>query len=411
MNYVSEPKTIFIYSWSTIWSMKNKSGAPSFFRTIDLYIKKGWDVNLILTDAHNGANEIADNCHVYVMKKWKTDKWISAKMRSKPFLLLKMFRYYSYAKEITKHIMRQKDVQSTLFYGYEVHGVPAAEWASKKYKRPLVTRFQGTVATYFKDNLATKIKQYFRLKALKTEADLVIMTDDGTQGLTTLKRLGNPSKNIVFWKNGLDLFEKEYSFSETDRKIMREALGILEGECMLLTVSRLQDWKRVDRAICALAEVVNRDNPGFKLVIVGDGPARSTLEELATQKNVGDKVVFVGAQEHDRVYDFMSCADIFLSLYDMSNVGNPLLEALTLGKCIVTLTGGDTDKVIQNDYNGVIIEPEDIGKLPEIILNLSQDSSQKQKLEEGAKDYAMKNLYSWSTRMEMEYKKVLELME
>ncbi len=79
MNYVSEPKTIFIYSWSTIWSMKNKSGAPSFFRTIDLYIKKGWDVNLILTDAHNGANEIADNCHVYVMKKWKTDKWISAR--------------------------------------------------------------------------------------------------------------------------------------------------------------------------------------------------------------------------------------------------------------------------------------------------------------------------------------------
>lgn len=410
MNRESEPKTIIIYSWSTIWSMKNKSGAPSFFRTIDLYIQKGWDVNLVLTDAQNGANEMADNCHIYTMKEWKTDGWISEKMISKPFLLLKMFRYYCYSKRVTKQIIKRKAVKDILFYGYEVHGVPAAKWASKKYKRPIVTRFQGTVATYFKYNLPTKVKQYFRLKALRTEADLVIMTDDGTQGLKTLKMLGNLSKNIKFWKNGLDLFEKDYRFEESERKMLRESLGILEEECMLLTVSRLQDWKRVDRSINALAEVVKKSSE-FKLVIVGDGPSRKSLESLSKQKNIEDKVIFVGAQEHDKVYDFMSSADIFLSLYDMSNVGNPLLEALALGKCIITLTGGDTDKVIQNNYNGIIIEPEEITKLPGIILDLSNNSLKRRTLEEGAKDYAKKNLYSWTARMEMEYKEVLNLME
>lgn len=409
MNYVSEPKTIFIYSWSTIWSMKNKSGAPSFFRTIDLYIKKGWDVNLILTDAHNGANEMADNCHVYVMKKWKTDEWISEKNSSKLFLLLKMFRYYNYAKKITKRIMKAKKKENVLFYGYEIHGVPVAKWASKKYQRPVVTRFQGTIATYFTLNLRTKIKQYFHLKALRTKADLVIMTNDGTQGLKTLKLLGNTSKNIVFWRNGLDLFDREYVFTDNDRKCMRNFLGIMDDEKMLLTVSRLQNWKRVDRAIRVLGEIVKRD-PKYKLVVVGDGPERGNLEKLAGQKGIADKVIFVGAQEHDKVYDYMSCADIFLSLYDMSNVGNPLLEALTLGKCVITLATGDTEEVVRNNENGIIIDPKDMCELPDIILELGENSDKRVMLGKAAATFARKNFYSWSHRMEMEHEEVLKIM-
>lgn len=400
--------TMIMYSWSTIWSMKNKSGAPSFYKTIDLYVKKGWDVNLILTDASKGAEEMPENCRVFTLKEWKTDRMISSKLSSKPFLLIKMLRYFCFSKKVTKEIMEQKK-ENVLFYAYEIHGVSSAKWASEKYRRPLVTRFQGTVATYFKDDLATKVKQYFHLKALKTKADLVIMTDDGTKGLETLQKLGNPSENIMFWRNGLDLLSTEYSITTNVKHELREKLGISDDECMLLTVSRLQSWKRVDRAINVLAEIVKTSSK-FKLVIAGDGPEKSKLESMVDDYQLNNSVIFLGAVDHEKVYDYMSAADIFLSLYDMSNVGNPLLEALTLGKCVVTLDVGDTAKLITNEENGIIVDVKAIFQLPKLVMQIYNDAEKRKKMEKNAEEYAKEYFYSWDERMEMEYKEVLKIL-
>lgn len=403
---MSSKNTIIIFSWSSLWSMKNKSGAPSFYKTIKLYIDKGWEVFLILADPSNGGNNIVDEKHTFVLKRQKSDEWISAKNSTKVFLLWKMLRYYLFSKRVTKKIM-SKISGNVLFYAYEIHGVSAAKWASKKYQKPLVTRFQGTVATYFQDNLATKIKQFFHIKALKTEADLVIMTDDGTKGLETLRKYGNPTQNICFWKNGLDLLGMQYSFQGKEQ--LRKELGLQPNDKMLLTVSRLQDWKRVDRAIIALSELVKTDST-IKLVIAGDGPEKEKLKKLVDENKVQNNVIFLGAVAHDRVYDYMSSTDIFLSLYDMSNVGNPLLEALTLGKCVVTLNVGDTGKLITNRVNGIILDVDELNNLPDVILELLNKEEFRLKLESNAKEYAKKNFYSWETRMEMEYQEVNKLL-
>lgn len=400
--------TVIIYSWSSVWSMKNKSGAPSFYKTIKLYVDKGWEVFLILVDATKGGTGIVDDDHIFVLKEWKTDKLISPKNSTKIFLLWKMFRYYFFSKKVTKQIMESAS-KNVVFYAYEVHGVSAAKWGAKKYNKPVVTRFQGTVATYFKNNLATRIKQHFRLKALKAKADLVIMTDDGTQGLETLKRLGNPSENICFWKNGLDLLSQNYSFSKEEKEKLRSSMGIHPNETMLLTVSRLQDWKRVDRAVVALGEVV-KENPNFKLVIAGDGPEKEKLMKLAQSLKLSDNIKFLGAVPHDKVYDYMSSADIFLSLYDMSNVGNPLLEALTLGKCVVTLDVGDTNKVIFDRQNGFLLKVDELNKLPNLILELGMNKELREKIQMQAKEYAHTEFYSWEQRMEMEYQEICRLL-
>ena len=406
---MEKQNAIVIYSWSTVWSMKNKSGAPSFYKTIKLYVDKGWEVFLVLVDASKGGSDLVDEDHMFVLKEWKTDRLISPKNSSKIFLLLKMFRYYLFAKKVTKRIMQTRH-DKMIFYGYEVHGVGAAEWASKKYKKPLVTRFQGTVATYFKDNLATRLKHFFCFKALKTEADLVILTDDGTKGLETLKRYGNPSENICFWKNGLDLLSENYTFSEEEKGSLRKNLGIEDDEKMLLTVSRLQDWKRVDRAITALHDVLSRDRR-FKLVIAGDGPEKENLVRLTKKLNVEKNVIFLGGVAHEKVYDYMSSADIFLSLYDMSNVGNPLLEALTLGKCVITLNVGDTGRIITNGENGFILNVEELENLPELILKIAGDDELGKKIESNASAYAHREFYSWNRRMEMEYEQVSRLLK
>ena len=118
--------------------------------------------------------------------------------------------------------------------------------------------------------------------ALKTTADLVIMTDDGTQGDEVLARLNPAAGNRVkFWRNGLDL-DRLHPASADERSAARRALRIPNDAFVMLTASRLAAWKRVDRAIRALPRV-RTWTQNATLLVVGDGEERVHLVALARE--------------------------------------------------------------------------------------------------------------------------------
>lgn len=75
---------------------------------------------------------------------------------------------------------------------------------------------------------------------------------------------------------------------------------------------------------------------------MGGRPERECLDYLAHEMEVAPYVRFEGAVLHDQVTKYLDVVNIFLSFYNLSNVGNPLLEAMMAGKCIITLNNGDT---------------------------------------------------------------------
>ncbi|MFZ5974872.1 MAG: glycosyltransferase family 4 protein [Bacillota bacterium] len=278
---------------------------------------------------------------------------------------------------------------------------------SSKYHLPLITRFQGTILKDFKDTRLQRIRKFNHYKALELKSDMIIMTDDGTEGDKVLQRLGNKTEKIFFWKNGQDIPLNE-SFFDT-RNAVRDQLEISRTAPVLLTVSRLQNWKRVDRAINAMPDVLKRF-PDCKLVIVGGGEEYENLKSLAEKTGVQDSVIFTGPVEQKDVWKYYSCADIFLSLYDLSNLGNPLMEAMRYGKAIITLNIGETYKVIENEVNGILLkqEPFDVSSA---IVRLLTDKKLKNMLGENAKEYAKRNFWSWEERMKAEVDAVNALRE
>lgn len=71
---------------------------------------------------------------------------------------------------------------------------------------PLVTRFYGIWDMMTKkDNFVNRLRYYPKLQAYGIEADMVLMTNDGTRGDEVLKRSGNKSRKIFFWRNGVDI--------------------------------------------------------------------------------------------------------------------------------------------------------------------------------------------------------------
>jgi len=389
-----------------LWSLGKKMGGPAFSNTVNKYIAEGWDVYVISDENANiGYDGLEQENNVLVteslFKKYLQVKKIGAIFR---FLNHKVqtYKYFRAGKQIITYIK-----SDCILYAYEVAGVDACRKLSRKYGIPLVTRFQGTVLSQYRENLFNRIARYPAYNALETEADLVIMTDDGTQGDRVLDELNNNSRRL-FVKNGLDLLDK-IDIDKIDGDEIKLRYNIGKNEMMFLTVSRLTGWKKVERAINGFKSFLELGGNG-KLIIVGDGDKKQELELLAETYQIQKKVVFTGAVEHEQVYSYMKACDVFLSLYDLSNVGNPLLEALTLGCAIITLDVGDTNKVI-NGENGILLEEEELDILGRKMYELCMNRDLKNRYQQGAREYAKKNLYSWTERMNLEFKEVLKLLE
>ena len=395
-----------------IWSLGKGSGGPALFNTLKKYTDDGWDVYLISDVPSNYDCPLLDEAHNIVVSPTMFKRFGGIK---KIGLLFRYLDHQITTRRFTRLITRlaKKPNNNTVLYAYEIFGVKACNQVAKAKRVPLVTRFQGTVLSQFPNNLVNRIRRYPHYQALSCKADLIIMTDDGTCGDAVIKELSNESR-LLFLRNGFDLMTPALrnSLEKLDRNALRSRIDerIQKDDIVFLTVSRLETWKKVDRAIKGFADYLKHEGSGW-LVIVGDGASKDALRNLAHDLGVIDRVVFTGALEHERVYEYMLACDIFLSLYDLSNLGNPLFEAMILGKCIVTIDVGNTSSVVVNNANGILLNTSELNHLGDVLLRLSNDQSERKRLSEGASLYASENLTTWKDRMGVEAEAVLSLLE
>jgi glycosyltransferase involved in cell wall biosynthesis len=293
-----------------------------------------------------------------------------------------------------------------IVYGYEVHGVAAAKVLSRLWHVPLVARFQGTTfGVAWLDVRGKYLRAWDHWVALRAKADLVIMTDDGTRGDRVLASLGQDMSKVRFWMNGTD----KGSFRDLPSRAEARGRLHLDAGSVLLMVSRLERWKCVERGIHAMPRVLE-ELPNTTLVIVGEGSDKNRLMRLARSLRVADRVLFAGSVVHEDIPLYMAAADLFLSLYRWSNVGNPLLEAMLAGTCIVTLANGDTARVVKNGVTGLLLDEEKLEALPELVLSLLRDPARAAKLGAAARAYALDTFPSWEERLADEIREVSRLV-
>lgn len=104
----------------------------------------------------------------------------------------------------------------------------------------------------------------------------------------------------------------------------------------LLTVGRLEEYKGVQHVIRALPML-----PEFDLVVAGDGPYRGTLERVAQDVGVADRVTFEGYVDDERLPGMYAGADVHLSFSEFEAYGITIAEALAAGvPCVVREVGG-----------------------------------------------------------------------
>jgi glycosyltransferase involved in cell wall biosynthesis len=140
------------------------------------------------------------------------------------------------------------------------------------------------------------------------------------------------------------------------------------------TVTRLMRQKGVHVLIQAFAHCV-KEQPAASLVIAGDGPARSELEQQATALGIKAQVQFLGYVPHPRLGYLMEGFDIFAFPTFGEGFGLAVLEAMALGKPVVASDVMAIPEIVLQGKTGLLVPPDDAPALANALLKLLGDAA------------------------------------
>jgi len=157
-----------------------------------------------------------------------------------------------------------------------------------------------------------------------------------------------PNKEIACVYNFIDMKGSR----KTDSCELRNELGILPDEKVIIHVSNFRPVKRVPDVVKAFAGILEK--MPAKLLLVGDGPEMKAVCTLAEEFGIRDKILMLGKQ--DTVEEIYSLSDLMLLLSEKESFGLVALEAMACGvPCIGTNIGG-IPEVIKDGETGYICE-------------------------------------------------------
>lgn len=259
----------------------------------------------------------------------------------------------------------------------------------KKYRLPLVTTYHSTHLDWIASNFSTalrlrKINQIFYLLSdaavdlyrllfndiwLARASDALIAIDDQAVRKMHLQYFVSRDKiHRIYTSIDTNLF------SPNNRSDIRRRFNINKDQILLLTLGRLVPEKGFQIAITAIPELA-KIFPNIHLFIVGNGPYRKELEELAKKLNVFTHVTFVGSIDHQECPFYFNACDVFINpIVHMGGYPTTLIEAMACEKVVITSKNGGTSTLIKNGENGILIKQGSVRELAEAVMRILQDT-------------------------------------
>jgi 1,2-diacylglycerol 3-alpha-glucosyltransferase len=139
---------------------------------------------------------------------------------------------------------------------------------------------------------------------------------------------------------------------------LRKNLGFSADTPVALSLGRLAFEKNIEDTINAFDKIAET-NPDARLVIAGDGPARSTLEDHVASLQLQDNIIFVGMVDHDDVPTYYAMADVFVSSSTSESQGLTFLEALVQHTPVVVMNSSYVEEFISDPSIGTALTDVD----------------------------------------------------
>jgi len=293
-----------------------------------------------------------------------------------------LFRYPPYEIALTGKIV-DIVLQNKLDVLHAHYAVPHAAaavmakniLAQSGYHIPIVTTLHGTDIT-----LVGKDQTYETvIKHALLNTDIVTTVSESLKQDTYDNF--DFDKNIRVIPNFIDFSR----FAKQPVSHFKKAIAT-NGERIVVHVSNFRSLKRVDNVVHIFKRIV--DHIPAKLLLVGDGPTRTSVEKICKEYGLHDKVVFLGKQE--AVEEILSVSDLFLMPSESESFGLAALEAMACEVPVVSSNIGGIPEVNVEGETGFLLEVHDIEGMAEKGRYILSDDQRLEEFKRRAYEHSLK---------------------
>jgi glycosyltransferase involved in cell wall biosynthesis len=243
-----------------------------------------------------------------------------------------------------------------------------------------------------------------RLAAKFTRA--FIDVSQAMRDICIANHLGGPDRHHVV-HSGFDLARfAEARWPEEPHLLLGTAIGESKPPVVLM-LAALERRKRHVEFIEAFGQVVDRI-PNVRLILAGEGPARSAVESAIERSPFANSVRMIGHNcEPERL---ISLADVCVLTSMREGLPRVVMQYLAGGRpCVVSQLPG-VEEVVKHGLNGIVTPMEDVGSAAAAVADLLENEHYRARLADGAK---LTDLSSWGLdtmceQVETVYQSVLE---
>lgn len=235
-------------------------------------------------------------------------------------------------------------VQSALYGGL------VAREIKKKFNIPyVVTEHSSTVLQSILRNHDIPM-----LKNVYTDADYIISVGGALK--KAIEKYTDKSIEVI--PNIVDIDRFSIDISKRNK------------EFTFISISHLKENKNIDLTIKALKEVLKEYNY-VKLLVIGDGPEKENLMNLAKELKISSNIEFIGAVNREDLNEYINRANAFVLPSEYETFGIAYIEALACGLPIITTKCGGPEDFFSEEIGYMIFneDKEELSKAMEYIIN------------------------------------------
>ncbi|WP_368842400.1 heparinase II/III family protein [Kocuria sp. CPCC 205235] len=194
---------------------------------------------------------------------------------------------------------------------------------------------------------------------------------------------GEDPDRISVTPNGVQ--PEEFPVVAPDLQLKAE-LGIPRDVPVIGYITSVVEYEGIDTLITAFSRMRQLGEDAW-LLLVGDGPVRKSLEQLAKSLGVSDRVLFTGRVPHEEILGYYSLIDLFVvprKNRAVCHLVTPLkpFEALSTGRTVVVSNVDALQDIADESQSVVTFEAGDVESLSSVLRRLLSDPSRRQELSE-----------------------------
>ncbi|NLW06832.1 MAG: glycosyltransferase family 4 protein [Clostridia bacterium] len=260
---------------------------------------------------------------------------------------------------------------------------------ARKLQIPLVSTYHTLYEEYahyspLAPSLVRKAVRYYTV-SFSNRCQLVITPTDS---IVNYLRKNGVTAPITAIPTGIELDR----FNNADPTWLRKRLNLPPGEIVLIHVGRLGKEKNITFVLQAFARV-HQLVANTRLLLVGGGPLRASLESQAESLGIKDAVTFAGSFSFAEMPAVYAGADLFVFASVTETQGLVVAEAKAAGLPVVVVKAYGVQEMVNDGEDG-FLTPLDQNLFTEAILRLVNDASLRQQM--GRKAY--RNVHSLSSQ-------------